>query len=196
VNNLKQLALAMHGYEATNGTLPPAAVYGKDGKPLLSWRVLLLPYLEQNGLYKQFKLDEPWDGPHNKKLLAKMPRVFAAPTDEKSVKAHETFYQVFVGKGTIFEGKKAMRLQDIADGTSQTLLIVEAGKAVPWTKPEDLPYDPAKPLPKLGGLGFENGFHGAFCDGSVRFLSHTIREKTLQALVTPNGGEAVNDEDF
>jgi prepilin-type processing-associated H-X9-DG protein len=195
-NNLKQLGLAMHNYAGTYGTLPAAAVYSKDGKPLLSWRVQLLPFIEQEALYMEFHLDEAWDSPHNKKLLAKMPKVFAAPTDEKSVQAHETFYQVFVGKGTVFEGKKGMRLQDITDGTSNTLLIVEAGKAVPWTKPEDIPYDAAKPVPKLGGLGFENGVNAAFCDGSVRFLPRTIKEKTLRAVITPNGGEVLDADDF
>jgi hypothetical protein len=195
-NNLKQLGLAMHNYAATYGTLPPAAVYSKEGKPLLSWRVQLLPFIEQDDLYKEFHLDEAWDSPHNKKLLAKMPRVFAAPTDEKSVKAHETFYQVFVGKGTVFEGKKGMRLQDITDGTSNTLLVVEAGKAVPWTKPEDIPYDAAKPVPKLGGSGFEGVFTAGFCDGSVRFLPRTIKEKTLRALITRNGGEVVDFNEF
>jgi hypothetical protein len=190
-NNLKQLALAMHNYHGTYGAFPPAAVYSKDGKPGLSWRVQLLPFLDQNDLYNEFHLDEAWDSPHNKKLLAKMPKVFAAPTDEKSVKAHETFYQAFVGKGTVFEGKKGIRITDITDGTSNTVMFVEAGKAVPWTKPEDIPYDAAKPVPKLGGLGFPNGFSAAFCDGSVRFVSRTISEKTLRAAITRNGGEVL-----
>ena len=173
-----------------------AAIVNKDHKALLSWRVLLLPYLGERALFKEFNLREPWDSPTNKKLLAKMPKVFAAPTDEKSVKAHETFYQVIVGKDTVFEGKKGIRLTDITDGTSNTLLIVEAGKAVPWTKPEDIPYDAAKPVPKLGGLGFENGVNAAFCDGSVRFLPRTIKEKTLRAVITPNGGEVLDADDF
>jgi prepilin-type processing-associated H-X9-DG protein len=194
-NHLKQLALAMHNFHDTYGTLPAVAVYSKEGKPLLSWRVLLLPFLDREALYKEFKLDEPWDGPHNKKLLARMPRVFAAPTDEKSVEAHATFYQAFAGKGTIFEGKKGIRFANITDGLSNTLMIVEAGQAVPWTKPEDLPYDAAKPLPRLGGV-FDDGSNAAFCDGSVHFLSRTIKEKTLRALITRNGGEVIDDTDY
>jgi hypothetical protein len=103
-NILLQLGLAMHSYSAMHGHLPPAAIYDKDDKPLLSWRVLLLPYLEQNTLYKEFHLNEPWDSEHNKQLLTKMPKLFAGP-DEKALAAHETHYQVFVGKGTAFEGE-------------------------------------------------------------------------------------------
>src|SRR5438093_7201056 len=77
VNNLKQLALAMHNYHDTYGHLPPAALKNKKGKPLLSWRVALLPFVEEDKLYKEFRLDEPWDSAHNKKLLAKMPKLFA-----------------------------------------------------------------------------------------------------------------------
>jgi hypothetical protein len=190
VNNLKQLGLAMHNYHDVNRGFPPAAVYGKDGKPLLSWRVLLLPYLDQNALYKEFHLDEPWDSAHNKKLLARMPKVFAVPTDEKALAAHETHYQGFVGKGTIFEGKKGILISDIIDGTSNTIMFVEAARAVPWTKPEDLPFDPSKPLPKLGGL-FPKGFSATFCDGSVRFILNTTKPETLKLLIMRNDGQVI-----
>jgi len=189
-NTFKQLALAMHNYHDAYGHFPPAAIYGKDGKPLLSWRVALLPFLGEDELYKQFKLDEPWDSPHNKKLLAKMPPLFA-PVIGKA-KANSTFYRVFTGKGTVFEGNKGIRTKDITDGTSNTLLIVQAGDAVPWTKPEELPYDPAKALPRFGQQ-FKGGFYIALCDGSVRFVQTPIDEKGFRALITPNGGEVVND---
>jgi prepilin-type processing-associated H-X9-DG protein len=190
-NNLKQLALAMHNYHDATGAFPPGAIYSKDGKPQLSWRVLLLPYLDEEGLYKEFKLDEPWDSEHNKKLLEKMPRVFAA--NGKPDKKGLTHYQAFTGKGMLFDGVRGSRIANVTDGTSNTLMFVEAAQAVPWTKPDDLPYDPDKPLPKLGGL-FKGGFNAAFCDGSVRFISETIAEKTLRALITPNGGEVIRDD--
>ena len=107
-NDLKQLALAVHNYHDTNGRFPAAAIYDKNGKPLLSWRVMLLPYLDQNELYKEFHLNEPWDSEHNKKLLEKMPAVFAPP-DSQAFKDHETFFQCFVGKGSVFESKNAKR---------------------------------------------------------------------------------------
>jgi hypothetical protein len=194
-NDLRQLALAMHNYADVNGHFPPHAVYSKDGKPLLSWRVLLLPYIEQNALYKEFHLDEPWDSEHNKKLIAKMPRLYAGP-DEHAIKAHETFYQVFTGKGSVFDGKKGIRLQDIPDGTSNTLLIVEASESVPWTKPADIAYDPAKqPLPRLGHM-VENGFVAAFCDGSVRFITRKIKPATLRNLIIRNDGNVIDFNDF
>ena len=190
INNLKQLALAMFNYEATYGSFPAAAVYDKNGKPLLSWRVMILPYIEQDALYKEFHLDEPWDSDHNKKLLEKMPPVFGTGADD-AVANHETHYQTFVGKGTIFEGKKGMKLTDITDGTSNTLMVVEAKKAVPWTKPDDVTFDAGKLVPKLGGL-FDGIFNAAFADGSVRSLPLTIKEEKLRALVTRNGGEVID----
>jgi hypothetical protein len=192
-NNLKQIALAMHNFHDTYGAFPPHAIYGKDGKALLSWRVQILPFIEQDNLYKQFHLDEPWDSPHNKKLLEVMPKVFAVPVDEKAVKAHETHYLGFVGKGAFFTGKKGIRIADILDGTSNTILVVEAAKSVPWTKPDDLPFEAGKPLPKLGAF-WPNGFQAAFCDGSVRMLRKTISEKTLRAAITINGGEVLGDD--
>ena len=188
-NNLKQIALAMHGYHDVNRHFPPQALYSPDGKPLLSWRVLILPYLAQEDLYKEFHLDEPWDSEHNKKLLAKMPKTYALPGREKK-EPTETYYQGFAGKGAFFDGKQGTAIQNITDGTSNTIMVVEAAKAVPWTKPEDLPFDPDKPLPKLGGH-FGNIFNAAFCDGSVRAVSRNVKDETLKALITIAGGEVV-----
>ncbi len=111
------------------------------------------------------------------------------------MKDHTTHYQGFVGKGTIFEGKKGIGFLDITDGTSNTFMIVEASKAVPWSKPEDVAYDAAKPLPKLG-LSGAKGFQAAFCDGSVRFIANTIKPVTLQNLITRNDGNVIDSNDF
>jgi hypothetical protein len=189
-NNLKQIGLAMHGYLDAENTFPPRAVFDKDGKALLSWRVLLLPYLGQKDLYDQFKLDEPWDSKHNKTLLAKIPPVYRAPAG-KHKKDDTTFYLGFSGKGAFFEGKKGIAITDVTDDVSNTIMVVEGGKEVPWTKPEDLDFDADKELPKLGGL-FEGGFMAAFCDGSVRFL--LAKDKNLKAYVTRNGGEAIKQD--
>jgi prepilin-type processing-associated H-X9-DG protein len=191
-NHLKQLALAMHNYHDVHKGFPPAAVFDKDGKPLLSWRVLLLPYLEEKKLFDEFHLYESWDSEHNKKLLERMPKVFDAET--KAFKPGETVFEVFTGKGTVFEGKKGIRITDIMDGTSNTLMIVESARPVPWTKPEDLPYNADKPLPKLGL--FEKDFNAAFCDGSVRRIRTTVPEKTLRALITRNDGEVIDYSKF
>ncbi|HZV05319.1 MAG TPA: sigma-70 family RNA polymerase sigma factor [Gemmataceae bacterium] len=191
--NLQDQMLAMHSYLDVNKHFPPAAIYDKTGKPLLSWRVLLLPYLEEDALFKQFHLDEPWDSKHNKPLLAKMPKQYAPPLPDKTKEKYATFYQVFTGKSTIFEGKEGMGIPDITDGTSCTIAIVEAGEAVPWTKPADLPYDDKKPLPKLGGL-FTDGFHAALADGSVRFFTPKLTERTLRSAITRNGGEVLGPD--
>jgi RNA polymerase sigma factor (sigma-70 family) len=194
VKNLMTLGLAMHNYLATNGQFPPAALYSKDGKPLLSWRVLLLPFMDEQALFAQFKLDEPWDGPTNKKLLAKMPAIYAVPRG-KAKGTTTTVYQVFTGPGTVFPNPKASRIADITDGAAYTILVVEAAEAVPWTKPADLPYDPKKPLPKLGGVS-TRGFEATLVDGSTRLFKYTIKEATLRALITSNGGETINDNDL
>jgi prepilin-type processing-associated H-X9-DG protein len=189
VNNLKSLALAMHNFHDANGHFPPAAVYNRAGKPLLSWRVLLLPYLDEEKLFREFKLDEPWDSPHNKKLVSRMPAVFAAPRG-KGKESRSTVYQVFNGPNTIFQGPRPGRIADITDGTANTILIVEAAEPVPWTKPADLPYAPKKPLPKVGGL-FKKGFNAAFADGSVHFIKYNIDEKVMRLLITCNDGQVI-----
>jgi WD40 repeat protein len=186
--NLRQISLAMWVYLDNHGRFPPAAIWDKEGKPLLSWRVALLPSLEQQKLYDQFKLDEPWDSEHNKKLLAQMPAIYALP--ESTPIATMTHYRVFVGPQAGFEWCKGRRVADITDGLSNTFMVVEAADAVPWTKPDELAYDPRKPLPKLGGC-YAGGFHVSFMDGSVRLLSHALPEKTLRALITPQGNEVI-----
>ena len=188
---MKQLALAMHDYANDfQGRLPPAAVCGKDGKPLLSWRVLILPYIDQKELFEEFRLDEPWDSPHNLKLLPRMPGTYAPPPGKRSkVPAHHTVCHVFVGKGAAFEGTEGLRLkEDFPFGTSNIILVVEAGEPVPWTKPEDIPYDPAGPLPGLKCL-FDDGFRVGLADGSIRFVSKDISEASLRAAITRNGGD-------
>jgi RNA polymerase sigma factor (sigma-70 family) len=190
-NNLKQIGVAFHNYHDANNAFPAYAIYDKSGKtPLLSWRVALLPYLDQDALYQEFKLDEPWNSTHNKKLLGRMPKVFEIPSDGKK-KEGLTHYQVFTGPGTLFMGNTKIRLTDITDGTSNTLLVLEAKDPVAWTKPADLtlPKDKDK-IPAVGGH-FSNGFNILLCDGSVRFLPLNPSPKLLRAIVTPAGGEVI-----
>lgn len=189
-NNLKQIALAFHNYESANGFFPQD-VKDKDGKPLLSWRVQILPYIEEEELWKQFKTDEPWDSDTNKKLIEKMPKVFA-PVHTKA-KAGHTFYQGFTGGGALFGGKDKPTLIGITDGTSNTALVVEAGDPVMWTKPADVVYDPKKPLPKLGG-DLDGNFNLGFADGSVRWVRKGFDEKVMRAIITANGGEVIGTE--
>lgn len=188
-NNLKILGLACHNYYSVNDHLPNNKTDEK-GKLLLSWRVLILPYIEQEALFKEFKLDESWDSPTNKKLIEKMPKEYT-PVRGKADKG-ETFYRGFTGKSTIFEAGKKISFQHITDGTSNTIFVVEAEKPVVWTKPDDLPFDPAKDeLPKIGGTMFEDGFNALFGDGAVRYVKKSVAKETLKALITRDGGEVV-----
>jgi RNA polymerase sigma factor (sigma-70 family) len=385
--NLKRIGLAVHNYVTAEGHFPPAAITGKDGKPLLSWRVAILPYLEdydassREDLFKQFHVDEPWDSPHNKALLAKMPAVFASPSN-RDAQAFTTTYRGFVsdepqaaagagmgmmmrgmmsgqtgmgamgpgpkmqggmsggadamqkgmagmmgrmgnmrrrmpgmmggmmgsrkgvdarakqrqegrasqaegaqkeeqkdgagagagaamvggapdgammagggagategdggammagagdpgnapaammagggagggggemmggyggmmrsmmaGMGgttgelpspTVFRLNHGLPIASITDGTSNTLMVVEAAEAVPWTKPEELPVQDESPLPRLGG-SMRGGLAALFADGRVRFLDQPIQERVLRFLITPSGGEIISADDL
>ncbi len=192
---LGQIMLAMHDYHEKHRHFPHPSICGKDGKPLLSWRVALLPQLGYGELYQQFKLDEPWDSEHNKKLLAKMPRVYA-PLGPAPKDAHATFYQVFVGGGAAFEEKTDITLLDIHDGTVSTIFVVEAWDAVPWTKPGDLPYDPAQELPKVGGMLGDGLFTFVTGDGATHTTKNVVDAKLMNALITRSGGELIDLADL
>jgi prepilin-type processing-associated H-X9-DG protein len=189
-NNLKELGLAMHRYHESYNHFPPAVVrdpaLGDGGRPY-SWRVALLPYLGEYALFSQYRRDEPWDSKANRAVLARMPPVFAVPGDVRAADGF-THYQVLVGPGTAFERPDLkVRLTDfLPRGPSEIILVVEAADPVPWTKPQDLPYDPAGPLPKVGGL-VGNGFHALFADGSVRWIEAKQQEDELRTHVPRNG---------
>jgi hypothetical protein len=203
LNNLRHLGLASINFiDSNHGVLFGPAIYSKDAKPLLSWRVTLLPYLGEDVLYKQFKLDEPWDSPHNKKLLEKMPAVYA-PVMGKSSKPYTTYLRVFTGLHTPFDPQKARRgpsglggarfPASFPDGTSNTILIVEAAEAVLWTKPDELVYDPKKPLPKLGGQ-FPGHFAVVMADTSVRLVRNMVSKETLQNAINPADGNPLGPD--
>jgi hypothetical protein len=192
-NHLLQLALAMHSLASSDdhSRMPAAAITDKAGKPLLSWRVAILPYIDENDLYNQFKLDEPWDSPHNKKLLAKMPKLFA-PLGIKTKEPYSTFFQVCTGPNTPWPTLATHpRLPaSFPDGSSNTLLIVEASEAVPWTKPADLVIDPKKPLPKFGAH-LDGVFMAVFVDGHFGSLRRNLAAKTLRLLIDPADGQII-----
>ncbi len=188
MNNLKQIALAFHNYADVHGQFPPAVVIGPDGKTPHSWRVAILPYIEQQALYQQYKFDEPWDSENNKKIAEAVIPVYQCPEDDRE--STNSSYFALVGNGTVFDNPKGTPFREITDGTSNTLMIVESKKAVPWSKPEDIPVDLTKDLPPLGGW-YEGGFIAAICDGSVRFISSSIDVNVLKALITKSGGEVI-----
>ena len=187
-NNLKQIGLAIHNYHDTFRALPAAYSVDKEGKPLLSWRVHILPYVEQQALYKQFRLDEPWDSEHNRKLIGQMQPTYRSPNSKAA--AGKTNYLGIRGKGGVFVAPKEGRPQEkfprgtsfaeILDGTSNTIMVVEASdeRAVTWTKPDDLEPDAQNPVRGLVGL-WPGKFQVLFCDGSVRSLPQSIGRETL-----------------
>ena len=166
-----------------------------DGKPLLSWRVLLLPFLEQNALYQKFKLDEPWDSPTNKALLSQMPNVYRCPSWPGGDTSENSIYQVLIGPGTLFEKAEGTPIAEVTDGTSNTLMVVESKAPIPWSQPSGLAFTPKTPIQGLGSA-HPGGFNALIADGSVKFIKTSISEATLDALVTRNGGEVIDASSF
>lgn len=205
-NNVKTIMLALHIYHEKHGTFPPAALYGKNntgGKFPHSWRVALLPYIDQQKLYDSYHFDEPWDSPANMDVMAKMPAQYRAPGEER--KNLHTSYVVLVGNlvdnnsepaklQSMFSSKQGVKMPMIRDGLSNTLAIAEVkldGKqAIQWTEPKDLTYDPAGELPKLGGL-YPDGFYIGAADGAALFINSNTKPTTIKAMVSPAGSDVI-----
>ena len=190
MNNMRQHTLAMLNYESAHGHFPAQANYDKRGKPLLSWRVHILPFIEQQALYDQFHLDEPWDSPHNKKLINQMPMIYQSPTVAPD--NGKTVYLGIEGEGMMF-GKEPRKFADITDGSSNTALAVEVDfeNAVPWTQPADFKMDKNNPLNGIGRIN-PGGFIVTFADGSVHFISNSVDPETWKNLLTIGDGNIVS----
>jgi hypothetical protein len=200
MNNLKQIGLALHNYHDVHGHFPAAYSTDDEGKPLLSWRVHVLPYLEQRELYDRFNLDEPWDSEHNRELIKQMPAAFRAPTS--TAEAGKTNYLGNFGEHAVFappaEGERGKELPEgigmasIVDGTSNTILAVEANdeRAAVWTKPADFTPGMRSPIEGLTGVR-PGGFVVLMCDGSVRFISESVAHDTMRSLLTRDDGRAI-----
>jgi WD40 repeat protein len=204
--NLRSLGVALEYYRKTFDRFPPSVVCDPAGNPLYSWRVVLLPFLAgEDKRFKQFKLNEPWDSPHNRQLLTPMPKVYASARGNPE-EPNSTFFRLFVGKGAALDGKygpiagkfpegviggfKPLGVQaDWRGNLANLIQVVEAGEAVPWSKPDELVYDQEKPLPKLGGC-FPDGFHAQFANGDVLFMKTGADEKIVKALIVGDVPEA------
>lgn len=188
-NNMKQLGLAMHNYHAVHKKFPSTVMTAEDGKTKYSWRVALLPYLDQKPLFDAYDFTNPWDSENNLKILKRMPNVFRHPNEGAGVTTSS--YYALSGENTgLGNGDKAIGLRDIIDGSSNTALVFDAKRAVPWTKPEDIKYSTDDDVPALGGYE-PGGFNVLLADGSVRFVAQSVDEKTLRAIISRNGKEVV-----
>jgi prepilin-type processing-associated H-X9-DG protein len=199
-NNLKQIAIAFHNYHDTYKTFPPAYIPDKDGNPMHSWRVLILPFMEQQALYQRYNFDEPWDSPGNLAVTNTVIPTYCCPScppSTGSAGSTETNYMVITGPGTVFDGAKAARFSDITDGTANTILVVEVvGTGVNWAEPVDLDASNMQfPNVAPGSTGPDSyhpgGLNAALCDGSVQFLSDTMARQVFDSLVTKAGNEMI-----
>ncbi|WP_298867010.1 DUF1559 domain-containing protein [uncultured Gimesia sp.] len=189
LNNIKEITLAFHNYLDKFRSFPPAKEHLTNGKSLLSWRVHLLPFLGEAALYKEFHLNEPWDSPQNKGLIKKMPKVFKL---DPGTKPGETQFMTFSGEKTPFTGGPGVGLRDVTDGFSNTIMLIKAApdKAVPWTKPVDLVFDPVDPI-KPTGQHSSPAFIAVMMDGSIRYVPTNIPVKELKNLIQHNDGNLI-----
>ncbi len=181
-NKLKQLMLAIHNHHDAYAMLPPRdKVRDKEGRSGLSWRVHLLPFVEERKLYEQFHLDEPWDSPHNKQLIDKMPKAFQC--GQPGLAPGHTTFVAPVGEDTVFGGTKPIRFQNVIDGSSNTLAVVQVKPelAVPWTAPKDYAFDPQDPGKGLW-INSADRFLAAMLDGSVHQIRGDLDPETLLHL--------------
>jgi prepilin-type processing-associated H-X9-DG protein len=192
-NNLHQIALAMQQYQASTGAFPLACVADKDGKPMHSWRVLILPYLGEEALYREYRFDEPWDGPHNRTLAGRMPAVYRCPSDDASAESGKTSYAGIAGAGTVLEGVKP---ENFPGGFNSVIVVVEAaGAGIHWMEPRDLDVNQIdfRINSDSSGAGIRSrhpgGVNAAFADGHVQLLDKNTDPQVLKSMTTISGGD-------
>jgi hypothetical protein len=187
-NNFRHIALGMAAFSRTTGAFPAHAIYSRDRKPLLSWRVTILPHIGENDLYSSIRRNEPWDSEHNKQFWGKMPKVYEMP--DLPAEKGMTAVQVFTGPNTMFNATMfGQPPEGIKDGQSQTILIVEARDAVNWMEPKDIALTEQDWGNLRSRLGSRNskGTLAALCDTQIRFVKPTVSNATLRAAITPAG---------
>ncbi|QDU98117.1 DUF1559 family PulG-like putative transporter [Lignipirellula cremea] len=189
LERLARISKAMIAYREQTGRLPPAAITGGDPpRPLLSWRVLLLPYLGEQELYEQFHLDESWDSEHNQPLLARMPDVYRSAEAEPG----RTLFQIPKAQGGLFEAPGGLPEGQVSDGLAHTLMLLEvdADYSTPWSRPTDHLVTENEALTGLGKLR-RDGFFAAWGDGSLCHIPNDIASQRLFAVFTAGGSEGI-----
>lgn len=189
-NNMRQIMLAIHNYHSAYNRLPPPAIMSADGKPLLSWRVAVLPFIEEQALYQQFRLDEPWDSEHNLPLSERLPKAFA--TAGLRLPPGQTVVHAVVGDEIGIRPSERTAFRDFLDGLSNTILVIEstADSAVVWSKPEDVKIDLEEPLAKFIGSP-RKSFRVGMGDGAVTTMADDIDPVKFKAMLTRAGGERI-----
>jgi hypothetical protein len=193
-NNLKQIALALHNYEADYHALPPACTLDAYGNRLHSWRTLMLPYLEQAPLYQSIAFSKAWDDPANAKACNTCVPAYQCPSTADLSKNHTTYLASCAPNGC-FHPREPRRLSEITDGLAETLMVVEvpAEHSVPWMSPSDADEELLLSIAAQSKLAHAHGMHAALCDGSIRFLSVEMPAATRRALISIAGGDKAGD---
>ena len=194
-NNLKHIGLALHNYADQYGALPPAYTVDADGKPLHSWRTLILPFLEfeQNELYKKIDFSKPWNDPANTEAFKTTPYAYRCPSE--TLPPNYTSYLGIVGENACFHPTEPRSFSEITDSTSETLMVFEVAQehAVHWMAPQDASKNIVLNFGSNGKLAHSGGTQAALADGSVRFISENVSPETLRALISIAGNEQVGE---
>ena len=192
---LREIGLAFHSYESGHGHFPPAYIADEDGKPMHSWRVLLLPYLEHKELFDRYDMDEPWNGPNNSKLHDEIIELYHCPRSGSD--PQYTDYVLITGEGTCFVGDQTMGFDDITDGASSTILATEInGSRIHWMQPQDISREEFLALESTGGKVATNhpgGRNILLFDNSTHCIPSDANPAELKKLTTSAGGEIVVD---
>ena len=192
-NHEKQIVLAFYNYHDTHGALPPLYTVDEEGNPLHSWRVLILPFIEHQELYRQIRLDEPWNSEYNSQFHDAMPSIYVCPSSP--VKRLSGCTYSGIAGGSFLPAKEAgsvigLKFSDVSDGTSNTLAIVEVREPFNWMDPTaDVTVEEFADGIKSGSF-HTGGMNAALLDGSVRFIPSAIAPESLRAMATPSGGES------
>ncbi|MGY8771642.1 MAG: DUF1559 domain-containing protein [Pirellulales bacterium] len=185
-NNMKQIGIALHNYHDTFGSLPPAYIPDEDGKPMHSWRVLILPFIEHSNLHDQYNFDEPWDSPSNLAVAQQMPATYRNPSDDSPMDEFVTTYQAVEGPNAGFDGSTSLKFREFLDGISNSVLVIENyDRPVLWTQPDDTSVEAFASGKPINGTP-TGGINALFGDGSVRHIDQTIGSQQLKDFAIRN----------